>query len=67
MVNDDDLAAMSPFERQALRDLRAIALWSLVTALTVIGIPIVIVILAVTGFWKHEMAAAPPCLPGAAV
>jgi hypothetical protein len=50
MINDDDLAHMSPFERQALRELRAVALWSLVTALAVIAVPVVIGILALIGF-----------------
>lgn len=50
MVNQEDLDAMSPYERQALRDLRAIALWSLVTAVSVIAVPVVIVILAMAGY-----------------
>jgi hypothetical protein len=32
MINRGDYEQMSAFEKQALKDLRAIALWSLVTA-----------------------------------
>lgn len=49
MVNEEDLAHMTPFERQALHDLRAIALWSLVTAIGIIFLPIAVVLLAMLG------------------
>ena len=50
MINDEDLAHMSPFEHQALRELRAVALWSLVTALGVLFLPIAALLLAMIGF-----------------
>lgn len=50
MINPDDLQHMSPWEKQVLRDLSAIAFWSTVGAVGVLLVPIVITLLALAGY-----------------